>query len=276
MVSPEVLSLAKQGDPAAIATLMNQVTQPLGISVRVKYQDNCLHLLFEGESAPEQHIAVSFVRSSIDVLKIYSLKIIKVYGRQQQSHHYAWQEVIQSQFHFEPPLESSLTAPNIAELDVSPLDRAELSLFDSEIEISETLDTEPTSSLSQNLLTEAIPTQSAIILMDKSSLARHSDSALTEPSEAPDYLKRPEAIVFILVTTVFVFWKAYLSLLNELAPESSLSCRQLSQRLGVSKSTVRKRKRQAGFGDWSKSLDPEGIAWSYQSGGLYCPMGELV
>ncbi len=266
MASPEVLMLAKQGDPVAIATLMNQVTQPLDISVQVKYQDNCLHLLFEGEPPPEQHIAVSFVRSSLDILKIHSLKTIKVYGRQKSSRHHSWHEVIQSQSHFE----LSSTAQDIADLDMFDSDRAEASLSDSEVEISEAESIPP---MSQNSLTEATPTQVALILMDTSSLAQRPTSALAETSEIPDYLKRPEAIVFIFLTTVLVFWEAYLSLLDELAPPTSLSCRQLSQRLGVSKSTLRKRKRQAGFGEWSKSLDPEGIAWSYQSGGLYCPLG---
>lgn len=265
MASLEVLSLAKQGDPVAIATLMNQVTQPLGISVRVKYHNDDLYLLFEGEAAPEQHIVISFVRSSLNILKIHSLKTIRVYGRQKKSHHASWHEVIQSHSY-------SDLSPNTP--DISPPAQAETSLFGSEIEISETElpDTEPIPSLSENLLTEVTPTQSAIILMDTSSLAHRPESALAETSEPPDYLKRPEAIVFIFLTTLFVFWETYLSLLDELAPENSLSCRQLSQRLSVSKSTVRKRKRQAGFSEWSRNLDPEGIAWKYQSGGLYCPI----
>jgi len=53
------------------------VTSALGISVRVKYQEDCLHLLFEGEPTPEQHTSVSFVRSSLDILDIHSLKTIK-------------------------------------------------------------------------------------------------------------------------------------------------------------------------------------------------------
>lgn len=270
MASPEVLSLAKQGDPAAIATLMNQVIQPLGIMVRVKHQDGCLHLLFEGEPTPEQHIAVSFVRSSIEMLKIHSLKTLKIYGRERNSHHPLWQEGIQNPSYFETP-PTAQDAENVA---MYSSNKAEAALFNSQIEIPETEipDTEPIPPLSENLLTEATPTQPAIIPMDTSSLAHRPDSALAETSETPDYLKRPEAIVFIFLTTLFVFWETYLSLLDELAPENSLSCRQLSQRLGVSKSTVRKRKRQAGFSEWSKSLDPESIAWRYQSGGLYCPM----
>ncbi|NJR38916.1 MAG: hypothetical protein HC781_08860 [Leptolyngbyaceae cyanobacterium CSU_1_4] len=248
---------------------MNQVTKPLGIAVKVKYQDNALHLLFEGEPTPEQPIAVSFVRSSIEVLNIHSLKTITVYGRQKNSLHLAWHEVIQSQFHFEP----SLTTPDSADLDLSAPEKTEASLFDSKVELSETelSDTEPIPPLSQNLRTEVHPNPLALVLMDTSSLAPRPTSALAEKPESSDYLKRPEAIVVIFITTLLVFWETYLSLLSELAPENSLSSRQLSQRLGVSKSTVRKRKRLAGFSEWSKSLDPEGMAWTYQGGGLYCP-----
>jgi hypothetical protein len=265
MASPEVLSLAKQGDPAAIATLMNHVTQPLGISVQVRYQNDRLHLLFEGEPAPEPHIAVSFVRSSIDILKIHSLKTIKVYGRQKQSHHYSWQEVIQSQSYFE----LSPTLPLTEQQAIDEMSHSIGSLLlDPTSAIS---DTDPIPPLSQNLMTEATLNQSVLSPMT-SSLAKRSDSALAKTSEIPDYLKGHESVMLIFLTTLTVFWETYLSLLDEFAPETSLSCRQLSQRLGVSKSTVRRRKRQAGFSEWSKSLDPDGMAWTYQGGGLYRPV----
>lgn len=105
--------------------------------------------------------------------------------------------------------------------------------------------------------------------MNPSSLTQQPDSALVKASEIPELLRGHEAIVLILMTTLSVVWETYLSLLDELAPETSLSCRQLSQRLGVTKDTVRQRKRQADFSEWSKSLDPEGITWTYQGGGLY-------
>jgi hypothetical protein len=109
--------------------------------------------------------------------------------------------------------------------------------------------------------------------MHPSSLVQQPDAPLAEASEIPDFLKGPESIALIFIATFSVVWATYLSLLNEFAPETSLSCRQLSQRLGVSKSTVRQRKRQADFSEWSKNLDPEGMAWMYQGGGLYRPAG---
>lgn len=42
-----------------------------------------------------------------------------------------------------------------------------------------------------------------------------------------------------------------------------LSGNQLAKRLGVSESTVRRRKDKPDFSEWSKSLDSDGIAWNY-------------
>ncbi len=42
-----------------------------------------------------------------------------------------------------------------------------------------------------------------------------------------------------------------------------LSGNQLAKRLGVSESTVRRRKDKSDFSEWSRSLDSDGIAWNY-------------
>jgi hypothetical protein len=313
MASSEVLELAKQGDPTAIATLMNKVTQPEGILVRVVHQDGCLHFLFEGEQIPKQQTAVTFVRSSLSILNLHSLRSVMIYGRQQGNHHTSWHESLQLPSYFELPPDAQLTdraeeptpassmgnlplsddavtpepeapepeAPEPELTQAAKLDPVAAPLAatakppapEPELELSETeiLDPEPVPSASQNWTTEPPLTPTELISMETSSLAQRPETALAETSEIPDFLKRPESVVFILFTTIFVFWEAYLSLLDELAPESCLSCRQLSERLGVSKSTVRKRKRQPGFGEWSKSLDPDGITWGYETGGLYRP-----
>jgi hypothetical protein len=280
MASPEVLSLAKKGDPVAIATLMNQVTQPRGISVRVKAQEDCLHLLFEAEQIPKQTTAVSFVRSSLDILKINTLKTAMVYGRQQGNHHTSWHETVQLQPLFEMPAAPISESLPEESPSVEPETREETDndrsipsnphVTDLTPSASVISDIEPVSSLRQNLSAEAIPIEATPVMETSSSLVKQPDAFLAERS-TPDYLKRPEAVVFVAFATMMLFWEAYLALLDELAPETSLSCRQLAERLKVSKKTVRHRKRQEGFGEWSQSLDPEGIAWVYQSGGLYAP-----
>jgi hypothetical protein len=300
MASSEVVNLAKKGDSGAIAVVMNEITQPKGILVRVQYQGDCLHILFQGGQIPKQQTAVSLVRAVLKQLNLQWHRSVMVYGRQQGSHHTSWHEALHLESYFELDPDAQLTeqsdesgaivepgavmdqrpAPETAEpsQDASApthLDQPEQPEGaiepEPELELSKTelLDPEPIPP--QDWSTE--PTPTPVNPMETSSLAPRPETALAETSEIPEFLKRPESVVFIFFTTVFVFWEAYLSLLNELAPATSLSCRQLADRLQVSKSTVRKRKRQPGFSDWSKSLDPDGVAWVYETGGLYRPQG---
>jgi hypothetical protein len=93
---------------------------------------------------------------------------------------------------------------------------------------------------------------------------------MNDSSESPDLLKRPEAVIFLLIAALFVFWDAYLSLLDE-ANSTSLSSRQLAQRLGTTQKTIRRRKSQPDFSAWTQQLDPDGVAWTYCTGGMYAP-----
>lgn len=93
---------------------------------------------------------------------------------------------------------------------------------------------------------------------------------MSESSEA-NLLKRPEAVIFVVFAVLFAFWNTYLSLLDEVG-STSLSSRQLAQRLSIPQRVLRRRKRQPGFAEWTRRLDPDGIAWAYQTGGLYVPV----
>jgi hypothetical protein len=91
------------------------------------------------------------------------------------------------------------------------------------------------------------------------------------PAEVPkiaelDWLNRPEAVVFILFMVLLVLWQTYLKLTEEPDSETFLSGRKLALRLGVSSSTVVRRKQREDFSLWSRNLDPEGISWIYSSG----------
>ncbi len=92
---------------------------------------------------------------------------------------------------------------------------------------------------------------------------------MSESSETSTLLKRPEAVIFILIATLFVVWDAYLSLLDE-SESTALSSRQLAQRLGTTPKILRLRKHQPNFSEWTQQLDPDGLAWEY-AGGVYMP-----
>jgi hypothetical protein len=92
---------------------------------------------------------------------------------------------------------------------------------------------------------------------------------MVESSDS-NLLNRPEAVIFVLLAALFVLWDTYLGLLDEVEP-TSLSSRQLAQRLGTNQKTIRRRKSQPGFSEWTQQLDPDGIAWVYCTGGVYAP-----
>lgn len=94
---------------------------------------------------------------------------------------------------------------------------------------------------------------------------------LLEDSEGEDVdfqelMKRPEALVIVLFTIVLYIWQLYTSLMESAAPEGSVSGHELAARLGVSQSTISRRKLDESFAAWTQSLDPDQIAWIYADG----------
>ncbi|PPT08632.1 Permeases of the major facilitator superfamily [Geitlerinema sp. FC II] len=90
----QLLDQAKQGDPKAIAALMNRSTQPKGISVKASLNDRCLQVLLEGENAPSQTKSIGFVREGMLKLDIASIDRVRVYGRQVGRETPVWQDEI--------------------------------------------------------------------------------------------------------------------------------------------------------------------------------------
>ncbi len=53
---------------------------------------------------------------------------------------------------------------------------------------------------------------------------------------------------------------------NRVTTTAGLSAKALASRLGTTHQTVTARRRRGDLGDWSRSLDPEGLSWSHVSG----------
>ncbi|MGC9526798.1 MAG: hypothetical protein ACP5D7_14795 [Limnospira sp.] len=89
------LELAKQGDPQAIATVINHsLKAKADISADVFREDNSLHIMLEGDSVPgNQAKLVAFLRNGLTNLDISSIYTAKVYGRQLGDDP-AWEEEI--------------------------------------------------------------------------------------------------------------------------------------------------------------------------------------
>lgn len=337
----EILELAHQGNPTAIGTLINYITQPRGIKVRVQRQDNDLHILVESEPFPNQQEAMAFIQDTLKELQARPIQTVTIYGRQQGERIPAWQQTIAWQGHpiaeqpeslpKSPPEtqaekgEEITTSPavNLQPTEVTPSELAETEIIEgkvvqSDVSRPETIHVmEPEVALSSvdeaaivprspsqlspqvlseselsvpELSTSLNPTlghqynaaSSAVSLTSRNSAflkglldpLTYIDTSLPlmESSDTPEVLKRPESVFFLFFISILTVWEAYLTLLeeDETQPKKVLSTSQLARRLQTSKRTIRRQKRLEGFSEWTQSLDPDGIAWSY-SRGVYLP-----
>ncbi len=95
--SPEEwLGLAQQGDPEAIAHLLQQRFNRLfpasTLSVQASWKDDCLGILLERNPLPMPDEVMATVRMGIAELGLASTQMIKVYGRCQGQYHPSWYE----------------------------------------------------------------------------------------------------------------------------------------------------------------------------------------
>jgi uncharacterized RDD family membrane protein YckC len=81
MTQENILKLAKQGNPKALAVMLNQSLQPKGIAAQVSRKDDCLQILLESAQIPDQKAMVSYIRNGLIKLEVESIKTVKVYGR---------------------------------------------------------------------------------------------------------------------------------------------------------------------------------------------------
>uniref|UniRef100_A0ACD5GVZ4 Uncharacterized protein n=1 Tax=Desertifilum tharense IPPAS B-1220 TaxID=1781255 RepID=A0ACD5GVZ4_9CYAN len=94
MTQQNIPELAKQGNPNAIAALLNRSLQPQGITAKAILKEDCLHLLLEGAQIPEQHVAMPILYEELTNLGIETIPSLLVYGRQKGVKEPAWSETI--------------------------------------------------------------------------------------------------------------------------------------------------------------------------------------
>ncbi|MDF0552558.1 hypothetical protein [Kamptonema sp. UHCC 0994] len=90
-----LVELARQGNPKAIAVLLNQFLQPKGINAMALLRDGCFHILLESAQVPNREVTAKFVQNKLAGLKSKSITHVKVHGRQSGNKSVAWtQEVL--------------------------------------------------------------------------------------------------------------------------------------------------------------------------------------
>lgn len=109
MTQSNLLKLAKQGNPKAIAAMLNQSLQPKNITAKVGRKDDCLQILLESAQAVDQPTMVSFIRNGLIKLEVESITTVKVYGRQTGEESPAWSQKFEIVSQPEPPSSTEQT-----------------------------------------------------------------------------------------------------------------------------------------------------------------------
>jgi hypothetical protein len=99
MTKINCLKLAKQGNPQAIATVLNYRLKPKGITVvRTSLTDGCFQILLEPASLEHQAVLVEFIYKTMMYLKADSVNTIKIYGRLAHGKKPIWNEELNIAF----------------------------------------------------------------------------------------------------------------------------------------------------------------------------------
>ena len=89
MSQPNLLQRAKQGDPDAIAALMNLTLQDKGVAATVVRIQDYLHISFTAANALNQATLTEFAQRGLERLEVESIQTVKLYGlktNQEQPH----------------------------------------------------------------------------------------------------------------------------------------------------------------------------------------------
>lgn len=90
MDQPHLLELARQGNPIAIAALMNAVLNPHQIQAQVGLEARCLCILLESNQALSQEVLVRFVERGLLRLGTELIDTVKIYSRKTGKSSFSW------------------------------------------------------------------------------------------------------------------------------------------------------------------------------------------
>ena len=94
MAQSKILTLAKQGNPKAIAALMNYSLRSKQITVVVNIADACLSVVATAPKPPDRAFMTHFVRKGLEKLRIEGLHRAIVEGYGMGLERPAWQETL--------------------------------------------------------------------------------------------------------------------------------------------------------------------------------------
>jgi hypothetical protein len=120
MTQLSVMELAKQGDPNAIAALINRSLASKGIHTQATMESDCLKISLKASQIPNQKAIVTIIHRGLMILQVEQIKRVKVFTYRSDNNYLIWQHEIV----LEDNLQQSLSAPqanNSADLEQNQL-----------------------------------------------------------------------------------------------------------------------------------------------------------
>lgn len=89
-----LIEIARQGNPKAIAQLLDSALQPRGITSKVSREQGRFTIFLDANEVPQKSSLVGLIRKGIKDLEIDSLESLKIYGRKFGDPSAGWREEI--------------------------------------------------------------------------------------------------------------------------------------------------------------------------------------
>ncbi|MER3475570.1 MAG: hypothetical protein C4287_02000, partial [Leptolyngbya sp. ERB_1_2] len=90
MEQSNLLELAKQGEPTAIAALMNAVLSPKGITAHAGMEQDCLCILLESQKPLNQETLLAFIQKGLQELGNDSIRLVRTQAQTIGEEGFAW------------------------------------------------------------------------------------------------------------------------------------------------------------------------------------------
>ena len=78
MSQEEILIRAKQGDQSAIAFIINQALNNIGVKARADIQKNNLHLSLEASELPDKRTCLKYIHQRMKALEVPSIDFVNI------------------------------------------------------------------------------------------------------------------------------------------------------------------------------------------------------
>lgn len=95
MSQQDILNLAKEGDPRAIAFLIGQALQSFGVTAKASLENDTLHLLLEAEQLPAEEACLRVAVKGLQRLQAKNIYGVTVYGRKEDQQLPAWTQTVE-------------------------------------------------------------------------------------------------------------------------------------------------------------------------------------